>query len=78
MTAQAVVSPDPAHLAPVVDVATAAALLGIGRTAGYELIRQGRFPTPVLHLGKLIRVPTAPLLALIGWPSPTQGELNRS
>jgi hypothetical protein len=43
-------------LPPVVDVPTAAAILGIGRTAAYELIR----------LGKLIRVPSAPLLDLVG------------
>ena len=53
-------------LPPVVDVATAAAVLGVGRTAAYELIRLGRWPTPVLRLGKLIRIPTAPLLELVG------------
>ncbi len=50
---------------PVVDVPTAAAMLGIGRTAAYELIRVGKWPTPVLRLGKLIRIPSAPLLELI-------------
>jgi predicted DNA-binding transcriptional regulator AlpA len=53
-------------LPPVLDVPTAAAVLGIGRTAAYELVRCGRWPTPVLRLGKLIRVPTAPLLELVG------------
>ncbi|WP_369055104.1 DNA-binding protein [Kineococcus terrestris] len=53
-------------LPPVVDVPTAAAVLGIGRTAAYELIRTDSWPTPVVRLGKLIRVPTAPLLALVG------------
>jgi predicted DNA-binding transcriptional regulator AlpA len=53
-------------LPPVVDVPTAAAVLGVGRTAAYELIRSGQWPTPVLRLGKLIRVPTAPLLELVG------------
>jgi predicted DNA-binding transcriptional regulator AlpA len=52
-------------LPPVVDVPTAAAVLGVGRTAAYELIRAGQWPTPVLRLGKLIRVPTAPLLELV-------------
>ena len=51
---------------PVVDVPTAAAVLGVGRTAAYELIRVGRWPTPILRLGKLIRVPSAPLLELVG------------
>lgn len=55
-------------LPPVVDVVTAAAILGIGRTAAYELIRTGSWPTPVLRLGKLIRIPTGPLLELIQLP----------
>jgi predicted DNA-binding transcriptional regulator AlpA len=54
------------NLPPVVDVLTAAAILGIGRTAAYELIRIGQWPTPILRLGKLIRVPSAPLLDLVG------------
>jgi hypothetical protein len=41
-------------------------MLGIGRSASYELVRTGDWPTPVLRLGKLIRVPTAPLLELLG------------
>lgn len=53
-------------LPAVVDVPTAAAVLGVGRTAAYELIRTGSWPTPVLRLGKLIRIPTAPLLELVG------------
>jgi predicted DNA-binding transcriptional regulator AlpA len=56
---------DVRSLPPVVDVPTAAAVLGIGRTAAYELIRCGKWPTPVLRLGKLIRVPSAPLLELV-------------
>ena len=47
-------------LAAVVGVVTAAAVLGIGLTAAYELIRTGAWPTPVLLLGKLIRIPTGP------------------
>jgi predicted DNA-binding transcriptional regulator AlpA len=53
-------------LPPVVDVPTAAAILGIGRTAAYELIRIGQWPTPILRLGRLIRVPSAHLLDLVG------------
>lgn len=52
-------------LPPVVDVPTAAAILGIGRTAAYELIRTGAWPTPILRLGRLIRIPSEPLLDLI-------------
>lgn len=53
-------------LPAVVDVPTAAAILQIGRTAAYDLIRAGRWPTPVLWLGHRIRLPTAPLLTLLG------------
>jgi hypothetical protein len=31
-----------------------------------ELIRVGKWPTPILRLGKLIRVPSAPMLELVG------------
>jgi predicted DNA-binding transcriptional regulator AlpA len=54
------------QMPPVIDVPTAARFLGIGRTAAYELIRLGHWPTPVLRLGKLIRVPSGPLLDLVG------------
>jgi predicted DNA-binding transcriptional regulator AlpA len=56
-------------------VQTAAAVLGLSRTAAYELIRVGGWPTPVLRLGRLIRVPTAPLLALLGVEEQTQGAI---
>jgi hypothetical protein len=54
------------ELPAVIDVMTAAAILGIGRTAAYQLIRSGRWPTPVLRLGSAIKIPTAKLLALLG------------
>jgi predicted DNA-binding transcriptional regulator AlpA len=50
----------------VIDVPTAASILGIGRSSAYELVRTGQWPTPVLRLGRLIRIPSAPLLALVG------------
>lgn len=53
-------------LPAVVDVCTAAKVMGLSRTAAYELIRLGEWPTPVFRLGKLIRVPTAPMLELLG------------
>lgn len=56
------------ELTPVLDVPTAARLLGISRSAAYELIHTGQWPTPVLHLGRLIRIPTVHLLALVGLP----------
>jgi predicted DNA-binding transcriptional regulator AlpA len=53
-------------LPAVVDVCTAAKVMGLSRTAAYELIRMGQWPTPVFRLGKLIRIPTAPMLSLLG------------
>ena len=53
------------RLPVVVDLLTAAAALGIGRTTAYELVRRGRWPTPVLRLGRRIRVPTAALRELL-------------
>jgi predicted DNA-binding transcriptional regulator AlpA len=53
-------------LPAVLDVPTAARVLGVGRSAAYELVRSGAWPTPVIRLGKLIKIPTAPLLTLVG------------
>ncbi len=57
-----------AQLPAVIDITTAADVLGIGRTAAYELVRAGQWPTPVLRLGRLIRIPSAPLLTLVCLP----------
>jgi hypothetical protein len=61
---------DLASLPATVDLMTAAQILGIGRTAAYALVRAGRWPTPVVRAGRLIRVPTAPLLQLLGIRAP--------
>lgn len=53
-------------LPAVVDLPTAARVLGLGRSAAYELVRTGTWPTPVLRLGKLIKIPSAPLVELVG------------
>lgn len=50
----------------VVDLVTAARALGIGRTRAFELARRGEFPVKVLRVGATYRVPTAPLLELLG------------
>lgn len=57
-------SPD--LLPPTLSLLAAAQMLGVGRTAAYELVRSGQWPTPVLRLGRSIRIPTAPLLAELG------------
>ena len=55
-----------AALPVVVDVPTAARVLGLSRTVVYQQIAAGSWPTPTLKVGRLIRIPTAPLLALLG------------
>ncbi|HEY5049739.1 MAG TPA: hypothetical protein VII50_02475 [Acidothermaceae bacterium] len=37
----------------------------MGRTAAYRLVHDGQWPTPVLRLGRLIKIPTQPLLELL-------------
>jgi hypothetical protein len=57
--------PDPATR-PTIPALEAFALLGYNKAVGYEAIRQGTFPVPVLQLGRAIKIPTAPLLDLLG------------
>ena len=49
-------------LLPVTDVF---GHLTLSRSAGYELIRRGRFPLPVLRVGARLRVRRADLLAYL-------------
>ncbi len=63
-----------ARLPAVVDVATAARVLGLSRTAAYELVRCGKWPTPVYRLGRLIRIPTAPMLTLLCLAAPAAAQ----
>jgi hypothetical protein len=53
-------------LGATTDVQTAGAILGIGRTKAYEMVREGSFPVPVLRIGRRIVVPTPTLLTLLG------------
>jgi hypothetical protein len=65
-------TPPKPKLPPVLDLPRAAALLGVGRTTAYKLVQQDRWPTPVLRIGRLIKVPTKPLLDLLsGTPGGT-------
>jgi hypothetical protein len=52
-----------------VDLMTAAAALGLGRTRAYELARSGQFPCRVIRIGDTYRIPTAGLLELLGVPA---------
>ncbi|MFI7517346.1 helix-turn-helix transcriptional regulator [Micromonospora echinofusca] len=54
------------QLPAMVDLATAARALGVGRTKAYELAKSGAFPCPVLRIGITYRVRTADLLRLVG------------
>lgn len=65
MTAVASLS-DLTQLPPTLDLVEAARLLGIGRTLAYEMVREETWPTPVIRVGRKIRVPTTPLLGLLG------------
>lgn len=40
-------------------------MLGINRSTGYKAIQDGTFPVTVVRIGRLIRVPTAPILRLL-------------
>ena len=42
-------------------VLEAAEVLGIGRTTAYALIREGSWPTPVVRVGLLIKIPASAL-----------------
>jgi predicted DNA-binding transcriptional regulator AlpA len=46
----------------MLDVPEAATLLGIGRTLAYELVRTDQWPTPVVRIGRLVRIPSGPVL----------------
>jgi excisionase family DNA binding protein len=50
----------------VLDLLEAARLLGVGRTLAYQLVRDGQWPTPVVRMGRLIKIPKKPLLDYLG------------
>jgi len=64
-----------AALPPVLDVPTAAKVLGIGRSLAYDLVRRGDWPTPVLPVGKLIKIAREPLIRLIEGPGTADGRV---
>lgn len=65
------------QLPAMVDVPTAARVLGIGRALAYDLVRSGGWPTPVVRMGKLIRIPTACLQRVLDGENST-GQLTRA
>ncbi|MBQ0906956.1 DNA-binding protein [Micromonospora sp. U21] len=52
------------------DLATAAAILGISRSAAYKLAARDAFPVPLFRAGAYYRVPTAPILRKLHLESP--------
>jgi hypothetical protein len=54
------------RITATVDLMTAAAALGLGRTRAYELARRGQFPCRVIRIGDTYRIPTPGLLELLG------------
>jgi Helix-turn-helix domain len=54
------------RLGATIDIETAGAILGIGRSKSYELAKRGDFPVRVLRIGKRYLVPTPSILALLG------------
>lgn len=56
------------------DVATAGAILGIGRSKSYELAKSGHFPVRVLRIGRRYLVPVPEILTLLGAGQRTSSE----
>ena len=57
---------DLTNLPPTLDLLEAAHILGVGRTLAYEMVRDETWPTPVIRVGRRIRIPTRPLLTMLG------------
>lgn len=49
----------------VLTVSAAADLMSMSTHTAYERITKDAWPTPVIRFGRVIRIPTAPLLALL-------------
>lgn len=61
---------DPRELPYTVDIPTAGHYLGIGRDVSYRLAREGRFPLPVLRVGRRLRITRASLLTALDVADP--------
>jgi hypothetical protein len=57
------------------NVETAGEILGgLSRTQAYLAVERGKFPVPVLKVGRRLVVPTAPLCRLLGIDPLSNGE----
>ncbi len=54
------------QLGMTTDVETAAAIIGIGRTLAYDLVKAGQFPIRLHRLGRRVLVPVPELLRWLG------------
>jgi excisionase family DNA binding protein len=66
--------PDP-RVQPTVTVDFVAEILGVGRQCVYRAVRTGEIPS--IRVGRLIRVPTARLLALLGQEQAPTAEAHQ-
>ena len=57
------------------DVPTAGSILGLSRTQAYEAVKAGRFPVPVIPVGRRLIVPVAPIRQLLGIGPPDKAAL---
>ena len=53
------------RLGTTIDVATAASILGFGRTKAYELAKAGEFPVKIVRVGRRYVVPIPAILRLL-------------
>ncbi len=59
---------------PTCSAEEAISALGGHRTAGYKALQDGTFPVPAYKIGARWRVPTRPLLELLGYADPVDDE----
>jgi hypothetical protein len=64
-------------VAATTSIEDASARIGIGRSLGYQLAREDRFPVPVIRAGRRLLVPTAALERLLSG-LPVQAEERRA
>lgn len=64
--------PDIAELPHTVGLLQAGAYFGLSRDGAYRLHRAGRFPVPVLRVGRRLVVTRASLQAVLGEPPTAQ------
>lgn len=56
--------PDP-ETQPTLTVAEAAVLFDVSRTTAYDAIKRGTWPTDVVRIGNVVRIPTAHALHVL-------------